>query len=153
LRRIAQEGLAQMNYGPVDILLLAMGEPQFDGSILTELERLAAADVIRVLDAMVLMVDDEGNRLGLDIEELPPEQSAALGFIDTGTQGLFDSTDADLVFEGMVPGSAVVALAIENRWTVPLMNSFLEAGAEIALHTRIPAPIVEDALASLAGEE
>jgi hypothetical protein len=142
-----------MKYGPVDILLLAMGEPNFDGSILTELERLAATDVIRVLDAMVLTVDDEGNRLGLDIEELPAEHSAALGFIDTGTRGLFDSEDADVIFEGMVPGSAVVALAIENRWTVPLMNAFLDAGAEIALHTRIPAPIVDDALAFLASDE
>lgn len=142
-----------MKYGPVDILLLAMGEPNFDGSILTELERLAATDVIRVLDAMVLTVDEEGNRLGLDIEELPPEHAAALGFIDTGTRGLFDSEDADIIFEGMVPGSAVVALAIENKWTVPLMNAFVDAGAEIALHTRIPAPIVDDALAFLASDE
>jgi hypothetical protein len=142
-----------MKYGPVDILVLAFGEPQFDGSILSELERLAATDVIRVLDAMVLVVDDEGNRLGIDIEDLPPEQSAALGFVDTGTRGLFDVEDSDLLFEGMVPGSAVVALAIENTWTVPLLNAFGEAGVEVALHSRIPAPIVDDALELLTSEQ
>ena len=46
-----------MRYGPVDVVVLAMGEPKFDGSILVELERLASAGTIRVLDAMVLLMD------------------------------------------------------------------------------------------------
>jgi len=50
----------------------------------------------------------------------------------------------------MVPGSAIVALAIENAWAVPLMNAFEAAGADIAMHTRIPAPVVDDALAAIA---
>jgi hypothetical protein len=143
-----------VKYGPVDVVILATGEPRFDGSILTELERLVAAGTIRVLDAMVLFADENGEPYGVDIEDLPAEDAASLGFIETGTRGLFDSEDAAAIIEGMVPGSAVVALAIENAWAVPLMNSFVEAGAELALHTRIPAVVVEDALAAVAaGEE
>ena len=142
-----------MKYGPVDVVVLAMGEPRFDGSILTELERLASSGTIRVLDAMVLIMDEDGTALGLDIEDLPAEDKAALGFIDTGTRGLFDAEDAAVLREGMVPGSAVVALAIESAWAVPLMNAFEQVGAEVALHTRVPAVIIDDALAELAGGE
>ncbi len=46
--------------GPVDVLLLAAGVPHFDGSVLAELERLSAARTIRVLDALVLLKDDQG---------------------------------------------------------------------------------------------
>jgi hypothetical protein len=141
-----------VEYGPVDIVVVAMGEPRFDGSIMAELERLAATGTIRVLDAMVLVNDENGEQWTLDIEDMPQEDQDALGFIDTGTRGLFDGEDAALMFEGMVPGSAVVALAIENAWAVPMINAIQESGADVALHTRIPGPIVDDALAILASD-
>lgn len=139
-----------MKHGPVDVVVLAMGEPRFDGSILAELERLAATGTIRVLDAMVLIMDADGTVLGLDIEDLPAEDKAALGFIDSGTRGLFNTEDSTTLAEGMVPGSAIVALAIESAWAVPLLNAFAASGMDLALHTRVPAAIVDDALASLA---
>lgn len=138
-----------MQYGPVDVIVLAIGEPKFDGSILAELERLAKAGTIRVLDAMVLVMDQDGTALGIDIEDLPVADKEALSFINTDTRGLFDAADAATFAEGMVPGSAIVALAIENAWAVPLMNAFVEAGTDIAMHTRIPGPIIDDALAAL----
>jgi hypothetical protein len=143
-----------LKYGPVDVVVLAMGEPRFDGSILAELERQAAKGAIRVLDAMVMVMDYDGSILGLDLEDLPAEEKAALGFIDTKTRGLFDAEDAATFSEGMVPGSAIIALAIENAWAVELMNAFESAGADIALHTRIPAVIFDDAMAAIAaGQE
>lgn len=139
-----------INRGPVDVVVLASGEPRFDGSVFAELERQAAAGTIRVLDAIVLLKDDGGKRWRVDLKDLPPEQAAAVGFIDTGTRGLFDSVDADTLYEGMVPGSAVVALAIEHTWAVKLVNALHDAGVEMALNFRVPAPIVDEAFASLA---
>jgi hypothetical protein len=49
----------------------------------------------------------------------------------------------------MVPGSAVLALAIEHTWAVDLVNAMDAQGVEVALSFRVPAPIVEDAFASL----
>jgi hypothetical protein len=138
-----------INHGPVDVIVLAAGEPRFDGSVLAELERQAASGTIRVLDAMLLIKDEAGQQWGLDLEDLPPEQAAAVGFIETGTRGLFDSEDAETLFEGMVPGSAVVALAIEHVWAVKLVNAIVDTGAEVALNFRVPAPIVDEAFASL----
>lgn len=139
-----------MKYGPVDVIVVASGEPKFDGIVLAELEDLVKAGTIRVLDAMILAKAMDGTQLSMDMEELDPEDQAALGFVETGTRGLFDSEDADAMWEGMVPGSAVVALAIENTWAVKVINSLEDAGVEVALHYRIPAVVVDDAMASLA---
>ena len=91
--------------------------------------------------------------LGLDLEDLPVDDKAKLAFIDTKTRGLFDAEDAATFAEGMVPGSAIVALAIENTWAVGLMNAFESVGADIALHTRIPAVIFDDAMAAVAAAQ
>lgn len=138
-----------IKHGPVDVLVLALGEPVFDGSVLEELERQAKAGIIRVLDAMILMKEEDGRCDTLDIEDLPVDVKVAVGFIETGTRGLFDSEDAKTLFEGMVPGSAVVALAIEHRWAVDLVNAFEAKGVEVALNFRVPAPVISEAFASL----
>jgi len=138
-----------INHGPVDVIVLAAGEPRFDGGVLAELERQAASGTIRVLDAMILVKDESGVRKSLNLEDLPPQDVKALGFIETGTRGLFDSGDADMLWEGMVPGSAVVALAIEHTWALALVNALYQNGVDVALNFRVPAPIVDEAFASL----
>ena len=138
-----------INRGPVDVIVMAAGEPRFDGSVLAELERQSASGTIRVLDLMVLFKDDDGKCWRLDPENLSPHQAAAVSFIATETRGLFDDEDADTLYEGMVPGSAVFALAIEHVWAIDLVNSLYDAGVNVALNFRVPAPIVDEAFASL----
>jgi hypothetical protein len=121
-----------IKHGPVDVVVLAAGEPRFDGGVFAELERQAATGTIRVLD-----------------EDLPSDVRAAVGFIETETRGLFDSEDADTLFEGMVPGSAVVALAIEHTWALALVNALYQAGVDVALNMRVPALVVDEAFASI----
>lgn len=140
---------SQMKHGPVDIVGLAAGEPRFDGRVFDELERQAKKGNIRVLDAMLLFKDKDGNRASLDLEDLPANLQASVGFIDTGTRGLFDSADAEELFQGMVPGSAVLALAIEHVWAIDLVNAVRDAGVELAFNMRVPAPVVDEAFASL----
>jgi hypothetical protein len=140
-----------VEHGPVDVIILATGEPRFDGSVLAELERLSGAGMIRVLDAMILLMDENGDVLGLDMEDLPEDEKAALGFIETGTRGMFDAEDSATLAEGMVPGSVVVALAIEHVWATKLTEALYNTGAEVAVSFRVPAPVVSEAYAALSG--
>lgn len=138
-----------ISHGPVDVIVLAAGEPRFDGGVLAELERQAASGTIRVLDAMILVKEESGVRKSINLEDLSPQDAAALGFIETGTRGLFDTSDAETLWEGMVPGSAVVALAIEHTWALALVNALYQAGVDVAMNFRVPALIVDEAFASL----
>ncbi len=138
-----------IKHGPVDVIVLAAGAPSFDGTVLAELKRLAASGTIRVLDAMLLFKNENGLHASIDLEDLPPDQKQALGFIETGTRGMFDAADAATLFEGMVPGSAVCALAIEHAWAITLVNAIHDAGVELAMNIRVPAPVVDEAFASL----
>ena len=138
-----------MKHGPVDVVILAFGEARFDGSALAELERQSAAGTIRVLDLIILLKDEEEQCFRIEVSDLPPEQAAAVTFIEAATIGLFDDEDAAILCEGMVPGSAVAGLAIEHTWAVDLANAITAEGGEMALNYRIPAPIVNEAFAAL----
>lgn len=137
-------------HGPVDVYVMAAGEPYFDGSVLAELERKVAAGTIRVLDLMVLFMDENGRGWRLDPTGMSPEQASAIRFIEPATRGIFSDDDAEPLYEGMAPGSAVFALAIEHAWAVDLVNALKDAGVEMAFNFRVPAPIVDEAFASLA---
>jgi len=138
-----------MMHGPVDVMVIAFGEPRFDGSALAELEQQAATGVIRVLDLIVVLKDEQEQCWRIELSDLPPEQAAAVKFIEAETRGLFDDDDAVTLCEGMVPGSAIVGLAIEHTWAVDLANAIAAEGVEVALNFRVPAPIVDEAFASL----
>lgn len=134
-----------MRHGPVDVLLLAYGKPEFDGSVAMELQRLSEQGTIRVLDAMFVMKDENGNPMKMDMEDLPEQLRDSFGFIDTGTRGLFDSEDANTIIEGMAPGSAVIGLAIEHAWALKLRTALENTGATLAMDLRIPAAMVDEA--------
>jgi hypothetical protein len=138
-----------MNHGPVDVVVLAFGNPRFDGSALAELQRQSDSGTIRVLDMVVLLKDEDEQCWRVEISDLPPEQAAVVEFFKVETIGLFDDEDVAWLCEGMLPASAVVALAIENTWAIELANDVHAEGGELAFNSRVPAMIVDEAFATL----
>ena len=139
-----------LKHGPVDVLVLAFGAPQFEGKVLAELKKRTADGTIRVMDAMVLLKDEQGMPWQLKLKDLPKDVQHAVGFVERESLGLFDMEDASILYEGMVPGSAVMALAIEHVWAIDLANAILDSGAELALNYRVPVQVVDEALAAIA---
>lgn len=138
-----------MNHGPIDVTVLAFANPRFDGSALAELKRQTAAGTIRVLDLIVLLKDEEEQCWRIEISDLPPEQAAVVDLVEAETIGLFDDEDVAMLCEGMVPGSAVVGLAIEHTWAVTLANDIAAEGGEAAFNFRVPSTVVDEAFALL----
>jgi hypothetical protein len=122
--------------------------PHFDGGVLAELQRLAAAGTIRVLDFLLVHRGDDDVIRILEIEDLPPAQASALGHVGQGTAGLLSQQDAGLVAEGLVPGSAAAVLAIEHLWVTGLRDALIDAGADVAVTYRVPAVVVDEGYAA-----
>ena len=138
-----------MKHGPVDVVVLAFAEARFDGGALAELEKQCDSGVIRVLDLIILLKDEDEQCWRIQVNDLPKEQAAAVAFIEAETTGLLDEEDAALLCEGMLPGSAVAALAIENLWAADLAEAIAAEGGEMAFSYRVPTPAVEEAFEAL----
>ena len=49
-----------MAIGPVQLIVLGFNEPDFHGEIVAELERLRESDTVRVIDALAVHKDADG---------------------------------------------------------------------------------------------
>ena len=142
-----------MAIGPVQLLVLGFDHPDFQGEVIKELELLRESDTIRVIDALAVFKDADGDievahlsnitrdeaielgtsigalvGLGIDGEE-GMELGAAVG-AEAGAEGLNVFTDEDAwdVIEEIPNDSAAALLLIEHHWAVGLRNAVFRAG-------------------------
>ena len=142
-----------MAIGPVQLLVLGFNHPNFHGEIVDELERLRASDTIRVIDALAVHKDAEGevevahlSNLTLDeAVELGSMVGALIGLGIEGEEGLeagaeagaeaaadgvqvFSDEEAWDVLEDIPNDSAAALILIEHHWAVPLRDAIARAG-------------------------
>jgi uncharacterized membrane protein len=143
-----------MAIGPVQLIVLGFEHPDFHGQIIEELERLRASDTIKVIDALAVHKDAEGEievahlsnltkdeavefgtkvgaliGLGIDGEE-GFEAGAAAGAQIAEEKGIdvFDDAEAWDVLSEIPNDSAAALLLIEHHWAVPLRDAIVSAG-------------------------
>jgi uncharacterized membrane protein len=142
-----------MAIGPVQLIVLGFSEPEFHGEIITELERLHDEDTVRVIDALAVHKDADGEievvhlsnlskdeaielgskvgaLIGLGIEgEEGAEQGALLGE-EAAAEGVKVFSDEQTwdVLEEIPNDSAAALILLEHHWAVPLRDAIARAG-------------------------
>jgi uncharacterized membrane protein len=143
-----------MAIGPVQLIVLGFEHPEFHGEIIEELEKLRASDTVRVIDALAVHKDAEGEievkhlsnltkdeaielgskvaaLIGLGIEgEEGMEAGAEIGAQKAAEEGIhmFSDEEAWDVLEEIPDDSAAALLLIEHHWAVPLRDAIARAG-------------------------
>jgi hypothetical protein len=142
-----------MVYGPLQIIAVAFpSTDKFEGRIAEELVKLSDAGIIRIVDALAVLVEDDEVDI-LRVSDLDQEQRDELGaqmgaliglgadgiegFIEgaelgaeiaeEGGLGLVEAIGADFV-ENLPDDSAALLLIIEHAWAVPLRAAIVDAG-------------------------
>jgi uncharacterized membrane protein len=142
-----------MAIGPVQLIVLGFSEPEFHGEIIAELQRLHDEQTVRVIDALAVHKDADGEievqhlsnltkaeaievgsvvgaLVGLGIEgEQGAEEGAALGAeaAADGVDAFSDETAWD-VLEEIPNDSAAALILLEHHWAVPLRDAVARAG-------------------------
>src|SRR4051812_35565761 len=68
-----------MAIGPVQLLVLGFKEPDFHGEIIAELERLRESDTVRVIDALAVHKDADGDIEVAHLSNLSKDEAVELG--------------------------------------------------------------------------
>ena len=126
-----------MSMGPVQMIVVAYGpDAEFHGDALAELQRLADADVVRLLDLLVVNKAEDGNLTIVEIEEGDDFGLHVKALIGIGPEGDdeieapgagLDPEDTWVVSDEIPPGTAAIAL-IEHRWAVGLRDAVIGSG-------------------------
>jgi uncharacterized membrane protein len=142
-----------MAIGPVQLIVLGFKHPNFHGEIIQELERLRESDTVRVIDALAVHKDAEGEIEVQHLSNLTKDEAIELGskvgaLIGLGIEGeegleagaeagaeaaadgveVFSDEDAWDVLEDIPNDSAAALVLIEHHWAVPLRDAIARAG-------------------------
>ena len=166
-----------MAIGPVQLLVVGFRQPDFQGEIRAELDRLRDNDLVRVIDALAVRKDADGSVDVLHESQLSGDEQAAFGALVGGLIGLgaagqegfeigaergaeavaerggvlSDDTAWD-VLEEIPPDSAGLLILLEHRWAIPLRDAIARAGG-IRLASEFISPLDLIAIGLVEAEE
>jgi Family of unknown function (DUF6325) len=136
--------------GPVDYLVVEFppGAANFTGEMAAEIGRLVDAEVIRVLDLLIVQKDADGTVEALEIDDL--DQVDELRVAETQLAELLAEEDVVHLAASMEPGTVAGVLVWENLWAAPFASAARRAGGQLIANGRIP---IQAILASLEAEQ
>jgi uncharacterized membrane protein len=142
-----------MAIGPVQLLVLGFRDPDFQGEVLAELDRLKESDIARVIDAIVVYKDADGEVSVLKRSDLSDAEAAEFGatigaLVGLGVAGeegaeagaeagaaamaegaeVFSEEEAWDVVDDIPPNTAAALVLLEHHWAIPLRDSMMRAG-------------------------
>ncbi len=136
-----------LELGPIDIVVIAYppGAPM-TGEAAPMLVDLVDRGIIRVLDAMFVMKNEDGTISGFDASNLDGKDVGDFVVFEGVSTGLLGADDTERAAEAIEPGSAAVVLVYENRWAAPFVGAVRRNGGVPLAFQRIPAQELMDAL-------
>jgi hypothetical protein len=136
--------------GPVEYLVVEFPGNRFKGEIVPALAELTEQGTIRVIDLLFVRKDADGSIATFELNDLPAEEAEPYEHLDGEIDGLLNADDASLLAAGLQPNSSAALLVFENVWATRLRDAIVGAGGRLVENARIPAPVIEAALAAVA---
>lgn len=139
--------MSATTYGPVDLYLIGFDGERPDPSVVEALLDVVESGIVRIVDALVLSADVEGNVSAIEVTET--EDAFGLGELELTALGVAGDEDIEQLGSALEPGTSALLIALELAFARTLVNRLGESGAVVLSANRIPAPVV-NAIADLA---
>jgi uncharacterized membrane protein len=139
-------------FGPVQMLVIGFATDSLSGKVLEELKRLREADIVRLVDLLVVAKDDEGDLAVVQATDLTQDEAmefgalvgALIGFgtgddetmeaaaVAGATAGadshLIDDAEAWYVADAIPNGTTAAVALLEHRWAIPFRDAIVAQG-------------------------
>jgi hypothetical protein len=137
--------------GPIDIVVIGYpADAPMTGEAVPLLMDLVDRGIIRVLDVLFVMENEDGTFSGFEAQDLESDRIGDFKFFEGASSGLLGDEDAAKAAEAIDPGSAAVVIVYENRWAGPFAAAVRRNGGVLIDNQRIP---VQDVIAALDAAE
>ena len=104
-----------------------------------------------ILDLVFVSKDDDGNVVGVELNDVDDSVSAPYIEIEGEVQGLLSDEDFEDIGALLEPGSSALAIVWEDSWARTFVRSVRAAGGVLVAHDRIDAATVGAALGEIDG--
>jgi hypothetical protein len=134
-----------MTLGPLEYVVIGFEGNRFTGQILSELRAAKEKGIIRVIDALLIRKDANGDITALELSDLSGQEAEAFGPIAGELLEVFEPDDVQAAASDLPNNSSAGLLLIEQTWAIPLKEAILNAGG-VAVAGGLVAPAVVQAL-------
>ena len=136
--------------GPIDYIAVGFKGNNFDGGILGALSKAVESGVIRVVDLLFAIKNDDGEVTLAAIEDQDEElQQVATSLGHTGDMPLLTDEDMTKIGDAMENDTSAGVLVIEQLWAKDLKKELLEHDAVLISEGRIHPDVVDAAVNDL----
>jgi hypothetical protein len=142
---------AHEELGPVDIVVIGYpADSPMTGEAAPLLLDLVDRGIIRVLDVLFVMENEDGTFSGFEAKNLDSKNVGDFTAFEGASSGLLGDEDVATAAEAIEPGTAAVMIVYENRWAAPFVAAVRRNGGVPLAFERIP---VQDLIDSLDAAE
>jgi hypothetical protein len=137
--------------GPIDIVVIGYpADAPMTGDAVPLLIDLVERGIIRVLDVMFVMQNEDGTFSGFEASDLDEKSVGDFKVFEGASSGLLGEEDVATAAEAIEPGTAAVVIVYENRWAAPFVAAVRRNGGVPIAFQRIP---VDELIAALDAAE
>ena len=131
--------------GPVEYLVVAFPGNQFKGEILPELEKVVDQGLVKIIDLVLVIKDEQGNIQSVELNDAGDSISKALSGVSESIEGLLSTEDIEEIGEILENNSSAGILVFEHLWAKGFKQAVVNAGGELIVNGRVPNEVVEEA--------
>jgi len=142
-----------MTYGPIDFVAIEFKTDQLTGESLPELLELVQKEIIRLIDLVIIIKDQDGNHEVLEMEELPDNVLAIFDPLEVDISGIIQVEDIEVIAEAMEDNTTAALLLFENLWAVKFGEAVTRASGRMVMYDRIPFEVINETLELFAQAE
>jgi hypothetical protein len=133
--------------GPVDIVVIGYpADAPMTGEAIPLLLDLVERQIIRVLDVLFVMENEDGTFSGFEAQDLEADRIGDFKVFEGASSGLLGEEDVATAAEAIEPGTAAVVIVYENRWAGPFAAAVRRNGGQLIDFQRVSAQDLIDTL-------
>jgi uncharacterized membrane protein len=139
-------------FGPIQMLVVGFQTDALSGKVLEQLTRLREADIVRLVDLLVVAKDDEGDLAVVQASDLTQDEAmefgalvgalvglgtgdeetmeaaAVVGAAEGADGHLLDEAEAWYVADAIPAGTTAAIALLEHRWAIPFRDAIIDQG-------------------------
>jgi uncharacterized membrane protein len=124
--------------GPISYLIVEFPGNKMTGEGLPILVDLVEQGLIRIIDLLFVMRDEDGSLGTVELQDLDLDGAIDVAIFEGASSGLLDDSDLADAASVIEPGSSAAILLFENRWARSFTQALRRGGAELVAAGYIP---------------
>jgi uncharacterized membrane protein len=133
------------------VAVISFEGDRFKSEIAPALAQVVDRGIVRIVDVLFIAKDEAGKVRTFELDDAEVELADTMWLLADEVSGLLSEDDIAEIGERIEPSSSAAMVVFEHTWLRQLREAILNANGRLVTQERVPAEIVERALAARAG--